>query len=142
MVIVMEKVTRTDLRNYIMTILYQVNVYDKNKIEYDIKDVIKDVYPIDNEFIDEIVMGVINNKKDIDSIANRYLDGWKMDRLGNTDQAILRMAIYEMLYTDTPGVVVIDEAVRLAKSFSDNDVRKMINGVLDKIFHEGVKDEW
>jgi len=141
MVIVMEKVTRTDLRNYIMTILYQVNVYDKNKIEYDIKDVIKDVYPIDNEFIDEIVMGVINNKKDIDSIANRYLDGWKMDRLGNTDQAILRMAIYEMLYTDTPGVVVIDEAVRLAKSFSDNDVRKMINGVLDKIFHEGVKDE-
>lgn len=137
----MEKVTRTDLRNYIMTILYQVNVYDKNKIEYDIKDVIKDVYPIDNEFIDEIVMGVINNKKDIDSIANRYLDGWKMDRLGNTDQAILRMAIYEMLYTDTPGVVVIDEAVRLAKSFSDNDVRKMINGVLDKIFHEGVKDE-
>jgi transcription antitermination protein NusB len=141
MVIVMEKVTRTDLRNYIMTILYQVNVYDKNKIEYDIKDVIKDVYPIDNEFIDEIVMGVINNKKDIDSIANRYLDGWKMDRLGNTDQAILRMAIYEMLYTDTPGVVVIDEAVRLAKSFSDDDVRKMINGVLDKIFHEGVKDE-
>lgn len=137
----MEKVTRTDLRNYIMTILYQVNVYDKNKIEYDIKDVIKDVYPIDNEFIDEIVMGVINNKKDIDSIANRYLDGWKIDRLGNTDQAILRMAIYEMLYTDTPGVVVIDEAVRLAKSFSDNDVRKMINGVLDKIFHEGVKDE-
>jgi N utilization substance protein B len=141
MVIVMEKVTRTDLRNYIMTILYQVNVYDKNKIEYDIKDVIKDVYPIDNEFIDEIVMGVINNKKDIDSIANRYLEGWKIDRLGNTDQAILRMAIYEMLYTDTPGVVVIDEAVRLAKSFSDDDVRKMINGVLDKIFHEGVKDE-
>ena len=141
MVIVMEKVTRTDLRNYIMTILYQVNVYDKNKIEYDIKDVIKDVYPIDNEFIDEIVMCVINNKKDIDSIANRYLDGWKIDRLGNTDQAILRMAIYEMLYTDTPGVVVIDEAVRLAKSFSDDDVRKMINGVLDKIFHEGVKDE-
>ena len=141
MVIIMEKVTRTDLRNYIMTILYQINVYDKNKIKYDTADVIKGVYPIDNEFIDEIVMGVINNKKDIDAIANRYLEDWKIDRLGNTDQAILRMAIYEMLYTDTPGVVVIDEAVRLAKLYSDDNVRKMINGVLDKIFHEGIKNE-
>lgn len=141
LVIKMENVTRSELRKYIMTILYQVNIYDKNKMSYDIKTLIKDVYPIENEFIEDVVNGVIKNKKEIDAVANKYLEGWKISRLGNTDQAILRMGIYEMLYTNTPGVVVIDEEVELAKAYSDDEVRKMINGVLDKIYHEGIKDE-
>ena len=88
-----------------------------------------------NEFIKEIVYGVITYKKDIDELVNKYLDGWTIDRLGNTDAAILRMGTFELLYTDTPDIVAINEAVELAKSYSDDDVRKMINGVLDKIYH-------
>ena len=61
---------------------------------------------------------------------------WSIDRLGKTDASILRLSTYEMLYYDTPSLVVINEAVELAKSYSDDDVRKMINGVLDKIYHE------
>lgn len=137
----MEKVTRSELRNYIMTILYQINIYDNNKMSYELNDVIKEVYPIENEFINEIVNGVVKNKKEIDKIANNYLEGWKISRLGNTDQAILRMGIYEMLYTQTPSIVVIDEAVRLAKMYSDDNVKGMINGVLDKIYHEGITNE-
>ena len=64
-----------------------------------------------------------------------YLNGWKITRLGNTDQAILRLGIYELLYTKTPEVVAINEAIELAKAYSDDDVRKMINGVLDKVYH-------
>ena len=45
------------------------------------------------------------------------------------------MGIYELLYTDTPEIVSINEAVELAKTYSDDDVRKMINGVLDKVYH-------
>ena len=56
-----------------------------------------------------------------------------MDRLGKTDKAILRLATYEMLYYDTPKVVVINEAVELAKKYSDDKVVKLINAVLDKI---------
>ncbi len=48
------------------------------------------------------------------------------------------MAIFELLYTKTPEVVVINEAIELAKNYSDDDVRKMINGILDKIYHEKV----
>ena len=131
----MEQKTRSELRYNIMTILYQINVYEKSKIEYNVDDVIKEVIEIDNEFVKELVYGILTYKNDIDNIANKYLKDWTIDRLGNTDQAILRIGIYELLYTKTPEVVCINEAIELAKKYSDDDVRKMINGVLDKVYH-------
>lgn len=122
-----------------MTILYQINVYEKNKMQYEVDNIIKEVCEIENEFIKDIVYGVITYKNDIDKLANESLNNWTIDRLGNTDAAILRMGIYELLYTDTPDIVCINEAVELAKAYSDDDVRKMINGVLDKIYHNKEK---
>lgn len=118
-----------------MTILYQMNVYEANKMEYNVETLIRESLEIDNEFVKEIVYGVVTYKNEIDEIANKYLSGWKISRLGNTDQAILRMGIYELLYTKTPEVVAINEAIELAKVYSDDEVRKMINGVLDKVYH-------
>ena len=69
----------------------------------------------------------------IDSIISKYLENWDLDRLGKTDKAILRLATYEMLYYDTPKVVVINEAIELAKKYSDEKIVKLINAVLDKI---------
>lgn len=132
---------RSELRKKCMTILYQMNVYDKNNIKYNIDDIIEEVSTIENEFIKEIVYGVITYKNEIDNLANKYLESWTIDRLGNTDIAILRMGIFELLYTDTPHVVAINEAIELAKTYSDDSVRKMINGVLDKVYHEVLKDE-
>ena len=131
----MEQLNRSELRKVIMTVLYQINVYETNKMEYKIENVIKECLEIENEFVNEVVYGVIEKKNEIDEIANKYLNGWKISRLGNTDQAILRMGIYELMYTDTPDVVAINEAIELAKLYSDDDVRKMINGVLDKVYH-------
>ncbi len=130
---------RSELRLKCMTILYQMIVYDKAHISYDPDDVIMGVSKVDNEYIKEIVYGVLTYKNELDKLANKYLDGWTIDRLGNTDMAILRMGIFELLYTDTPDVVAINEAVELAKKYSDDSVRKMINGVLDKIYHEKVQ---
>ena len=118
-----------------MTILYQMNVYEANKMEYNVDTLIRESLEIDNEFVKEIVYGVVTYKNEIDEIANKYLSGWKISRLGNTDQAILRMGIYELIYTKTPEVVAINEAIELAKVYSDDEVRKMINGVLDKVYH-------
>lgn len=137
----MDKMTRSELRKKIMTILYQINVYNANKIEYKVDDVIKEVLDIDNEFVKNSVYGVLTNINKIDSKANEYLNKWSIDRLGYTDQAIIRLGIYELLYTDTPDIVAINEAVDLAKLYSDDDVRKMINGVLDKVYHEKVDNE-
>ena len=62
-----------------------------------------------------------------------------MDRLNKVDQAIISLGIYELLYTDVPSVVAINEAIELSKKYSDEAVTKMINGVLDKIYHEEEK---
>ena len=134
----MEQLTRSELRKNIMTILYQINVYSLNKIDYNVDDIIKEVNPIDNEFVKDMVYGVVTKKDEIDTLANKYLNKWTIDRLGNTDPSILRMGIYELLYTDTPDIVAINEAVELAKSYSDDDVKNMINGVLDKLYHDKV----
>ena len=130
--------TRSELRKKIMTILYQIAVFDKNKIKYNVDDLIKENVEIDNEFVKEIVYGTITYKNEIDELANKYMKDWTIDRLGFTDIAILRMAIYELIYSDTPDIVVINEAIELAKSYSDDKVVKLINGVLDKIYHEEV----
>ena len=127
---------RSELRKKIMTILYQINVYDNNKMDYNVEDVIKSVMEIDNEFVKEIVYGTLTYKEQLKDIANKYLAGWSIDRLGNTDQAILLMEIYELMYTKTPPIVVINEAVNLAKDYSDDKVKNMINATLDKVYHE------
>lgn len=137
----MEQLNRSEARKIIMTILYQIIVYEKNKMIYEVEDVIKENLEIDNEFVKDIVYGVLTYQNDIDNIANKYMKSWTIDRLGNTDMAILRMGIYELLYTKTPSIVCINEAVELAKTYSDDEVAKMINAVLDKVYHEMVENE-
>ncbi len=124
-----------------MTILYQINVYETNKVEYNVDEVIKSVYDIENEFVKEIVYGVTTYKEELKNIANKYLSGWTINRLGNTDQAIILMGIYELLYTKTPPVVVINEEINLAKLYSDDKIKNMINACLDKVYHEEMEKE-
>lgn len=127
---------RSELREKVMTILYQISLYTQNKIDYDVDDVIKENVEIDNEFVKDIVYGVVTYMDTIDELANKYLSNWTIDRLDSEGKAILRMSIYELKYTDTPDLVVINEAIELAKRYSDDSVRKMINAVLDKIVNE------
>ena len=127
---------RAESRNIIMSILYQVFMYQTNNIDYNLDDVFKENLPIDNDFVKEMVNGVLAKKEELFKLANDNLKDWKMSRLGLTDQAILSLGIYELLYTDTPSIVAINEAVELAKKYSDDKVKNMINGVLDKIYHE------
>lgn len=129
-------VTRSELREKVMTILYQIDLYRQNKIEYNIDDVIKDNIEIENEFVKDMVYGVTTYRDSLDEIANANLNNWTIERLDSMGREILRMGIYEINYTDTPDLVVINEAIELAKKFSDDNVRKMINAVLDKIINE------
>ena len=64
------------------------------------------------------------------------MNNWNLERIDKTGAAILKMAIYELKYTDTPQIVVINEAIELAKKYSDDAVRKIINAVLDRLIKE------
>lgn len=127
------KLTRTEAREKIMVILYQIDFYNKEKIDYKLEDVFNENLEMDNKYVKDIVNGVLENIEKIDEIINKYLENWDLDRLGKTDRAILRLSTYEMMYYDTPKVVVINEAVELAKKYSDDKVVKLINAVLDKV---------
>lgn len=137
--LVREMKNRSELREIIMKVLYQVSIYDEAKVEYDVDDLIHEALDIENSFVDETVKGVIEKKKDIHKLANKYLKDWTIDRLNKVDQAILSIGIYELMYTETPSVVSINEAIELSKKYSEEAVVKMINGVLDKIYHEEIK---
>lgn len=135
------KLNRTEAREKIMIILYQIDLYDKDKIPYDLESVFHENLEMDNKFVRDIVDGVLEKKDSIDKIISKYLENWDLDRLGKTDRAILRLSTYEMLYYNTPNVVVINEAVELAKKYSDEKVVKLINAVLDKIRDNEEVDE-
>ena len=139
------KTNRTITRENAMTILYQIFLYKKNKINYNVEEVIEEYMndldleerkKINIEFLKELINGVLNNIENIDKNILKYLENWTIERLGLTDQAIIRISVYELLYTDTPNLVCINEAIELSKKYSDDKVSKMINGVLDKIYQE------
>ena len=123
-----------------MRILYQVSVFEKAKASYDLDEIFMDIEGRNKEFIENIVNEVILKKEELDKKANKYLINWEINRLNMVDQAIFEIAIYELIYTDTPKKVVIDEAINLSKKYSEESVVKMLNGVLDKIYHEEDKD--
>jgi N utilization substance protein B len=133
--------SRNDARIKAMTILYQISLYDKNKISYELDDIIKENLDEIDNFVLELVHGVIDNKNNIDDIANKYLGSWPIKRLGLTDQAIIRIGIYELINTDTDGKVIIDEAIEISKKYSDDKVVKMINGVLDKVYNNEIEKD-
>ncbi len=128
--------SRSELRNIIMVILYQIDIYIERKVPYEVDNVIKTNLDVENEFVKDIVYGVMTYKEELDTIANSLIKDWTIDRIDKAGASILRMALYELKYTDTPEVVVINEAIELAKKYCDESVRKIINAVLDKYIKE------
>ncbi len=128
--------TRSELREIASKVLYESYILDNAKIEYNIDELIKEEMEIENEFVKELVNGVREKQKEIKKIANSCLVGWEIDRLSKVDKAILSIGIYEILYTETPNIVAINEAIELSHKYSDEKVTSMINAALDKLNKE------
>ncbi len=128
--------TRSELREKIMIILYQYDLMKSNGLQCDIEDIMKDNMDVLNDFVKDMVYGVITYQEELDKIADSKMKDWSIKRIDKTGAAILRLALYELRYTDTPSVVVINEAIELAKKYSDDAVRKIINAVLDQVIKD------
>jgi transcription antitermination protein NusB len=82
----------------------------------------------------DIVDGIIEHHDEIDDLLETYSQGWALDRMPNLDRAILRCAVWEILYNDeVPDAVAINEAVALAKELSTDDSGSFVNGLLSRI---------
>ena len=88
------------------------------------------------EFSRNLVAGVRGNRQQLDERIARAAEHWSLDRMAATDRNVLRIGAYELLYTDTPPRVAIDEAVELAKRFGSGQSGPFVNGILDKLMHE------
>jgi len=128
--------SRSELREKAMVILYQIDIMKSNHVDFNIESLINDNLDVDNDFVRNLVYGVVTHLEEINKEANKYMDNWTIDRIDKTGAAILRIGLYEIIYDDTPNIVAINEAVELAKKYSDDSVRKIINAVLDKVNNE------
>lgn len=131
---------RSELREIIMRVIYQVNILKSSNLEVDIDFLIKEQLEIENDFVKDMVNGIIKNQDVINELANKYLKNWEITRLNKVDQAIISLGIYELMYSETPSVVAINEAIELSKRYSDEKVTKMINAVLDGIYKNEKED--
>ncbi|KPG73004.1 transcription antitermination factor NusB [Enterococcus sp. RIT-PI-f] len=89
-------------------------------------------------YLDQLVVGVCHYKEELDQVIQSHLKtGWKIQRLSKMDVTILRIALYEMTYVDNvPNRVALNEAIELAKTFSDDQSRKFVNGILSTVNQE------
>ena len=98
---------------------------------------LNDLNEKDKKFFYDLVRGTLENVEKIDDIIKSNLKSWTMDRIAKVDLTILRMAIYELLYSkDVPDSVAINEAIELGKIFGTDDSGSFINGVLGKVQRE------
>jgi len=86
------------------------------------------------EFVSGLVKGVLEHVNDIDAIIGRHAPAFPVDQMATVDRNILRIALFELLYTDdTPVKVCINEAVELSKEYGADSTRKLVNGVLGSV---------
>jgi transcription antitermination protein NusB len=86
-----------------------------------------------NSYVDDLVSGVVAHQARIDELLSTYSLGWTVERMPGVDRAILRLAMFEVLWGDIPDGVAIDEAVTLARDLSTDDSPAFINGLLARV---------
>ena len=128
---------RSKARKQALDLLYETDIRGTNLVETlvsrDVPADGPDARPI-REYTKELVNGVSENRRKIDELITTYAQGWDMDRLPAVDRNILRLGIYEILWsTDVPTSVAIDESLVLAKELSSDESSKYIHGVLGRI---------
>jgi N utilization substance protein B len=84
-------------------------------------------------FAADLVGGVFDCRDELDEVIQRHSENWRVERMARVDRNVLRLAAYELLYTETPARVVINEAVEVARTFGAESSPAFVNGILDKL---------
>ncbi|MCK9537449.1 MAG: transcription antitermination factor NusB [Bacilli bacterium] len=129
---------RNNSRIKAMMVLYHYDLMnEKTDINYFNKIINEDEEVLsDEEFFDELVEGVIEHLEEINRIINLNIKNWTLDRMSVVDRALIRIGVYEMLYTDTPKNIIINEIINLTHEYSDlgdKNAARFNNRLLDEI---------
>jgi N utilization substance protein B len=131
---------RRDARIHIASLLFEYE-FDREKTAEEILALARDCRELpDDEFVNSVFTGCIENITDIDNKIAEAAEGWKFDRISRIAVAVMRLAVYETLYMSLTPNIAINEALEIAKLY-DDEAGKFINGILHKISHADNGDE-
>lgn len=135
--------TRRETRSLVFHLLYATESFDYDVKLSDLVDQFNENFDTNIDHDGEIVnvaRSIIEKRNELKEYLVPFFSNWRIERIGCCTRIILLMSLWEMLYLDTPKTVVINEAIELAKGFSERDAYKFINGVLDQIVKK-IEDE-
>ena len=133
---------RRQARIYAVMSLYSYEINDRKADINEILNFDYDKKIPENIFVfaKNLVEGTIKNLERIDNLIEKYSNNWDIKRIQYVDKSIIRISIYSLIFLkDIPKSVVIDEAVEIAKIFSDKDSYKFVNGILDGIQEDDIQ---
>lgn len=138
------KLTRREIRSLIFHFIYAAEAFDytvdvENIADNFNKGMDLDI-PLEGEAV-EVARRVVKERVELDTIIEPLLDNWRLERIGVCTKLVLRLSIWEIKSTDTPSSIVINEAIELAKCFSEKDAYRFVNGILDEACKKYRKDE-
>jgi len=126
---------RTKSRERALQALYQIDVAAEG-IDDALARFWRSFEPVEREVMDSaeaLVRGVAATRREVDEAIEGASSNWRLDRMAKVDRNVLRLAVHELLHTDVPVKVVINEAIELGKKFGSESSGAFVNGVLDKI---------
>ncbi|MCI5883655.1 MAG: transcription antitermination factor NusB [Eubacterium sp.] len=131
--------TRKEIREQVFILLFQREFYGEEPFEEQKETYMstKEISEKDLQYIEKHTTDIMDKLPEIDSLISEYSKGWKIDRIGKEELAILRLAIYEAKYDEEiPVGVAVNEAVELAKTYGADGGAAFVNGILGKIVNE------
>ena len=127
--------SRREVRSLIFHLIYAMEGFDYQTSLESIVDNFNRGFdlniPHDSEVF-KVSQAIIDQRNELDELIKPWLHNWRFERIGVVTKLILRLAMWELHYTNTPPTVVINEAIELAKCFAEQDAYKFINGLLDE----------
>lgn len=130
---------RRKARELALQLLYQMDVQGEEHPEAHLDDfwLRHPVDPEAREFAESLVRGTKRHEAEIDELISRYAENWELERMAVVDRNILRMSVYELLWSpEVPPKVAINEAIEIAKKFGTKESSRFINGILDRVHKE------
>ena len=135
--------TRRNARELVMQMIYEGNFHEEAERERIIYEKIREVDAEEKkqnkgmiQFIESLYFGILEHLQEIDEFIQRSATNWSFARIAKVDLSILRLAIYELKFTDVPQKVAVNEAVEIAKEYSTEKSPRFINGVLGSVIKE------
>ncbi|MDA2924896.1 transcription antitermination factor NusB, partial [Acidobacteria bacterium AH-259-L09] len=126
--------SRRKARELALQLLFQQDLSGLSPAEIlDVFWKVNPAHPGNREFAEFLFKRSLENRSQIDNLIRGHTEHWRLERMAVVDRNILRMAVSEFLYAETPKIVVIDEAIEIARKFSTEESTQFVNGVLDAI---------